>query len=353
MSSTPPPTPPDRRRRWKPAVVAAALAVAGGGVTYWRAAGDGRAEALAACRAGRFAEVEPGLKAALARRPDDVEVLDCLARGHLAAGNGPEAEADLSRLIDLRPQSGEYLRLRMQLYRDRKDREKAYADARRLLELEPADAQLRRTAMGQAFSVGAFAEAEEHCRALLADAPGDRGLRALLAQIRRARGDDAGAAEVLDDLIREDPRNYAALQARGTLYDEVGQPDKAVPLLRRVFEEDPSRRRTAGYQLALALGKAGQRAEADRVLAEVQRLQDVELSGEAIKSQPDNPDLRLRLAESLVRDGHPADGRAMLEQLVADHPRYAPGHLALADLYDEQGRADLAAEHRRRAGRSP
>jgi predicted Zn-dependent protease len=323
-------------------------------VVAWRA-GDGadREAALAACRNRPFDEAEPLLKAALARHPDDPDVLDCLARGYVKADRPREAEPLLTRLINLRPDNAGYLRLRMELYRQLKQWERAYADTRRLLELEPGDDKLRQAAMGQALEAGAFAEAEEYCRKLLRDAPSDRGLRLWLARIRRARGDDPGAAALLDELIREDPFDYGAVLARGTLYDEAGESDNAVPLLRRVFDQDPTRRRTSGYQLALALTKVGQKAEADKILAEVRRLQDVELAQDAIRNQPDNLDLQVRLAESLLRDGHTADGMKLLEQVLARSPRFAPAHRVLADQYAREGRANLADQHRRLAGPTP
>jgi predicted Zn-dependent protease len=132
----------------------------------------------------------------------------------------------------------------------------------------------------------------------------------------------------------------------------MGRPDQAVPLLRRVFDEDRTRRRTSGYQLGMALGKIGRQEEADRVLAEVRRLQDVELFTDAVKSQPNNLDLNVRLAESLLRDGHTADGLRMLNEVLAQDPNHRGAHWALAAHYDRQGQADRAAEHRRRAGQN-
>lgn len=326
----------------------------GGAVAAWRLTGDGgRSAAIQHARTGRFAEAEPVLREALARNPDDVDVLDSLARGYLAADRPLEAEPYLSDLVRLRPDNSEYLRLRWNLYRTLKRWEPAYADARRLLELKPGDEDLRRKTMGEAFTTGHFADAEDLCRGLLAQHPGDRKLTGLLAQIRRSRGDDAGAGQILDELIRSDPNDYAALQARGILYDETGHPDQAVPLLRRVFDEAPDRKRPAGYQLALALGKVGKQAEAQQVLAEVRRQQDVEMAGEAIKTQPDNLALHVQLAENLLGAGHTNDGLAILQKVLQRDPNFAPAHRALAAHFERAGNSKLAAEHRRLAGQSP
>jgi len=310
---------------------------------------DKRQAALDTCRAGSFADAEPLLKDVHARRPDDVEILDCLARGYLKSGRSDEAEPYLTRLIALRPNEPEFLLLRRDLYQSQKRREEAYADATRLLELTPGDQDLVSQLMRQAMELGDFPTAEKHCSTLLASKPSDADLRAIMAQIKRGRGDNDGAARILDELIKENSSNYRALQARGILFDELGQSEQAIPLLRRVFDNDKTRRRTCGYQLALALRKTGQTAEADKIMVEVRRLQDVELFSEAIKSQPDNLELKVRLAESLLQDGHFADGVSLLEFLLKESPLYSPAHAALATHYEKQGQAELAAKHRRLA----
>ena len=219
-----------------------------------------------------------------------------------------------------------------------------------MLELEPTDTALRRTLVNQAFSLGLFADAEVLCNDSLRDQPGDRSLRSLLAEIRRARGDIAGAGVVLDQLLKDFPNTPPVMMARGVLYLESGQPEKAVPLLREVVRLDKSRQRTAGYQLAVALERSGDAAEAARVTAELRRLQDVANAEEAIKSQPDNLELRVRLADSLLVAGHTKDGMRWLDEVLARVPGYPPAHRALAAHYERNGQPEKAAEHRRRAG---
>ncbi len=341
------------KRKWTGlALLSLLVIVAVASYFLWPADSDGQRDAaVAACRAGNFTDAEPKLKEALARHPNDVEVLQCLAKGYFAAEQYADAEPYFSKLIELRPQTTAYLRDRMTVYRRLKQDEKAYGDAKQLLDLDTSDRDVRRLAVNLAFSVGQFADAEESCQTLLRDEPNDRRLRIMLSNIRRARGDDKGAGEILDELIREDSNDYGALLARGILYDETGHTDQAIPLLRRVFENDRTRRRTSGYQLGMALAKVGQQEEADRVLSEVRRLQDVELFSEAIKSQPDNPELMVRLAERLIREGNAEDGVKMLESAVERYPHYAPAHLALATQYEKMGQGERAAKHRRLAGK--
>jgi predicted Zn-dependent protease len=178
-------------------------------------------------------------------------------------------------------------------------------------------------------------------------------LRRLLAEIRWNRGDDAEAGRILDELISEDPTDHAARLARGLLYDQTGSPDRAIPLLREVYVHDPGRKRVAGYRLGQALGHAGRQAEAEQVLAEVRRILDIEMYADATGAQPANLDMRVRLAEAVLRDGHPPDGIQMLEAILRTAPGYAPAHRALADYYARTGRAEMAARHRQLAEGPP
>lgn len=328
-------------------VVAVAM-LALGGVYYFLVhdAGPDREEALRLARSGKFAESEPALVELAARNPDDLDVREGLVKGYVATEKFVEAEPHADRLIELKPQNPDYYRLRIKVHKPLTHLDALYADTIRVAELDPSN-ENRRAALDQSFASGRFAEAEAYCLPLLKEAPKDRVLRSRLANIRRARGDDAGAAVVLDELIQEDAANYAAKFARGVLFDETGNPKAAVVLLRDVYEHDTTRRRTSGYQLAVALGKVGEQAEADRVMAEVRRLQDVEVYGTAIKNQPDNLHLHVRVAETMLKDGHTADGVGLLNAVLKKDPSFAPAHKALAAHFEKQGQADRAAHHRR------
>lgn len=353
MSSPKPDTVSDvpRRNRRKPLLIALVFAALATIVVFfaWPTHDDRRAEALAACRSKPFDESAPLLRTALDKSPNDIELLTCLAHGYFKAKNFADAEPYLSRLIELQPDSTAHLQMRLEVYRELKHPQQALADAQKLLAIDPTDETLVRTTMNLALSVGQFGEAENYCRQLLRNQPNDRSLHSVLVQILKNRGDDDGAAKILDELIKENPNDYGALLSRGILYDATGHPELAIPLLRRVYDEDRSRRRTSGYQLGMVLQKVGQQAEGERVLNEVRRLQNVELYSEAIKSQPDNAELKVRLAETLLRDGYTADGFELLQAAVKQHPNFAPAHLALASYYEKQGRSDLAAEHRKKA----
>src|SRR5207248_9167040 len=72
-----------------------------------------RAEGLAAARLGRFRDAEPSLRHALERDPEDVEVIQTLARGLLGTGRYAEAELPLGRWCILRPDDAKPFKSRM------------------------------------------------------------------------------------------------------------------------------------------------------------------------------------------------------------------------------------------------
>lgn len=329
------------------------LALGAAGVAIWALSGRdsaGRETALVNARNGQFGQAEPALRAAYERNRDDVEVVEALARGYSSEDNVTHAEELLTRWVELRPGEIEPLRFRHAYYRKRRDMERSYADAKRLVELDPNNYDFRRTAMNNAFDVANFTDSEVHCRKCLQLRPGDSDLRVMLARILRSKGDNVGSATVLDQLLKEDPKNTQYLLSRGILYLETGVPEKAIPMLREVLDRDPRSQRTAGYQLSLALSQVGRHEEARKVMVEVRRRQDLEVFADTIRNQPDNLDLQVRLAKSLLSDGHDADGENMLRTVLQRDPGFRPAHQALADLYEKRGETTRAAEHRRLAG---
>src|SRR6476660_6067681 len=112
-----PPQPPPPSSGWLRIAAAVALLLAGGGVVaYFGFRTDKRANALIACKTGRFNEVEAVLNDLIARHPDDLEVRECLARGYASSDRAAEALPRLTKLLEAKPQDPVFLRLRMEQY---------------------------------------------------------------------------------------------------------------------------------------------------------------------------------------------------------------------------------------------
>jgi Tfp pilus assembly protein PilF len=355
--------PPDRFR-WRGVLVAVLLATAAAGLVYWLATSepDRRDEALRLAKQGKLAEAEPLLERAVERDDHDAEAVAALALAKLGGTDAAAAEKYLSRWCELRPREARPFQLRMDLRHrtargmwSRADRvalmESALADGRRVLELNPTDDAVRREVAWLALTVGRDADAETECRRSLAAAPEDPWLNHLFAKILHAQGRRTEAAAVIDPVVRAQPGFAEALLLRATLYHEADQPSQAVPLLRQALNQKGCPRRDCLYRLGLALAATGDADGARKVMAEVDLLN---LTGAVANDHfPNNPAMRVQIAEAMLGVGRSADANAELDAVLAAAPDFAPAHRVKALYYDRTGQPDRAAEHRRRAGRDP
>ena len=148
--------------------------------------------------------------------------------------------------------------------------------------------------------------------------------------------------------MRAQPDFAEALLLRAVLYHEAEQPDRAVPLLRQALAQKGCPRRECLYRLGLALAAAGQAEEARKAMAEVDLLN---LTGAVANDHfPNNPAMRVQIAEAMLGVGRLADANAELDAVLAEAPDFAPAHRVKAAYHDRMGQPARAAEHRRRAG---
>src|SRR5262249_55393774 len=116
-----------------------ALALVAGGAAFgWREfqVRRDRAEALGLAQRGHFSDSEPLLKGVLERTPNDLEVIQALARGYVAIDNRPEAETYLGRWCALEPDVARPYQARMEFWEGIEKWDRALADGQRVLELE-------------------------------------------------------------------------------------------------------------------------------------------------------------------------------------------------------------------------
>src|SRR5207247_9471432 len=104
------------------------------------------------------------------------------------------------------------------------------------------------------------------------------------------------------------------------------------------------------YSLAPGLEQLGKHREAEEVLARLKRVETdlarmADLSRQIART-PHDPALRCEAGVILMRNGLEDEGRRWLESALAEDPRHAATHEALADYYERTGDAERAAEHR-------
>lgn len=186
--------------------------------------------------------------------------------------------------------------------------------------LAPIHRRIARLREGFDDRPGAVA-ALERALALDPEDPDAADERARLAYEAGAREDAIGRWTAL---LARDPHAHRARMRLSKAWRDLGQPEKAVPLLLDLTRHRP---RDGGVQLALAdaLLAAGDPEGALGALAEAQRLGA-------------NPELvDPLLAASNAGAGHGAEARAALERTLARQPENRTARLALARLLERTG----------------
>src|SRR5262249_29074978 len=107
-------------------------------------------------------------------------------------------------------------------------------------------------------------------RTALAEAEEDAFVLALRAECSRNLGDHEQAQGELARALQLDPHERQALFLQARIFREERSPEKAVPLLRGIVEQDPHDY-PARYQLAQVLGQLGQAALAAEELSQAKQ----------------------------------------------------------------------------------
>ena len=160
---------------------------------------------------------------------------------------------------------------------------------------------------------------------------------------------------MLDAAIAKHPEHGPCLRARGqvALTQSPPQFTEAVEFLQRATAVIPNDYQSH-WSLAEALRQQGKTAEARLQLARAEELRDRlerlgELRSRKLAEQPLDPALHYEMGILLVRTGHPDVGERWLQSALSLDPDHKPTHAALAELYERQGDASRAAEHRKKA----
>jgi tetratricopeptide (TPR) repeat protein len=148
------------------------------------------------------------------------------------------------------------------------------------------------------------------------------------------------SADQYERLLRLKPESSSLANEAARVYVWMGQPQKAVPLLRRAAEASP--RETIQVELASALEEAGARGEAEKVYRQIL----------ATSAQAEAP--RLQLAELLYRSDRAGEAVRAIEEGLAKTPDSPALHKELASLLERSGRtAEAARQYREYARLAP
>ena len=179
------------------------------------------------------------------------------------------------------------------------------------------------------------------------------------------------AVPILQKLIAQEPDMPMLYFKLGGAYMHLQQYDKASPMLSKAVELDP-KFTMAELDLGKTLMRLGdvQRATTvlERLTARVPNLIDAHLLLEIVYARANRPETisecekvlkiipeqygtYLILGQYLVKSGDPDAALPKLEKAAALRPQSAEPHIALAEVYDQLGRKEDAAQERTKAKR--
>jgi tetratricopeptide (TPR) repeat protein len=244
----------------------------------------------------------------VALKPDDAQERRVLAAVQLMAHKPQDAIATLDPLLAKGNSDAGTLELAASAYEDAGATDKAVASLRQAILVDPKDVQLYLDFASLCFAHESF-------------------------QV---------GIDVVSDGITQLPNSAQLHFARGVLYVQLADYDKAESDLQKAYELDPNESLTAAAQGLLAV----QQNDLDRALADVQQ---------KLKRKPNDPLLLYLQADVLAQKGAEpgsADFQTALRsarKAVALRPSLGPAHAVLAKLYVDSGQNQQAVEQCRRA----
>jgi tetratricopeptide (TPR) repeat protein len=284
------------------------------------------------------------VKAGLATQPNNSELHTILADLYVAQQHPDLAEGELKQVIALEPTVLRHRYILVRFYLQQKNvdaaektlrdavasasanpepklqlieflasqrgREQATAEADRMLAAAPNDDKLR-LGVGDALArVGVADRAEAAYRAVIAHAgvqPDGLTARDQLAALLLSRNDMAGTSALIDEVLKQNPRDNAALNLRGNMALARGDTTAAITDLRAVLRDQPN-----ALPVMRTLARAYQRNDENDLAEETLR--------GAVQIAPKDFGSRLDLAQVLLGANKLDQAAPLLDALAKESP---------------------------------
>ncbi len=222
---------------------------------------------------GRTEEMGADLERLVAIAPEEMTYLEALARWQIRTERMGEAVATHRRMADLAPNVVDRQLELVRLVAAAEGTEAAVAELTRLIDARAEDGSAGALELAMAdieIQLREFEAAEARLRRLIEDRAGEdetlRAARPALARLRLAEDDLAGALELLNAALADDPTHAGALTLRGRIRIREERYDAAISDLRAAEAEAPEDPETLRL-LAIAHARNGSRDLAGERLA--------------------------------------------------------------------------------------
>lgn len=249
-------------------------------------------EALFRMQEGRFDEAHDAATKVLAALPEHIPAMMIAAKVELDRGELSSADSRLRKILFLTPYSIEALRMKLML-------------------------ELRRDNLKEAAAVLSRA---------LGQAPNDRHLLAISADIAWAKGDKTGAVRQLSTLSQVEPPSVEILTRLAEMKYSLGKHDDTVKLLDRAIE--------------LANGNLPQRETVFRALLRMRLIDQArKMAKVELERRPKEPEPYLWMAAVVGSEGNEAAALEQTNHALDIRADYYPALLALAKTTTTEERA--------------
>jgi tetratricopeptide (TPR) repeat protein len=233
-----------------------------------------------------------------------------LAKFYLTQKNTDAAERAMREAVAAVPDSADAKVQLVQFLAAQRGRERALAEVDQLIAHEPDNNTLKVT-LGQLLAqAGATEQAERRFREVIASAgkrPDGLSARARLAALLVARGEMPAAGTLVDEVLKENPRDNDALILRSQIALANGEAANAIADLRVVLRDQPN-----AVPLMRALAQAYERNDQPDLAGEALR--------NALQIAPGDVSLRFELAQLEISQGKLENAAPLLTQLAKDDP---------------------------------
>jgi tetratricopeptide (TPR) repeat protein len=181
-----------------------------------------------------------------------------------------------------------------------------------------------------------FARAGELIHERLRDEPESADAHYLKGVLHYFQGQLGPTVESLKRSLEIDPRHTDAAICLSVLYNDIGKYDDA----RKVFEQANQSvvQKRAGQDSGIDRNFAVKHLELADLYFRYRRWDEaIEEYGKAALLDPTVMDIRIRRAKAFAKKGFLTRAMQELQQLKAEHPRYAPARIQLGLLHYSQG----------------
>jgi tetratricopeptide (TPR) repeat protein len=280
---------------------------------------------------GRFPEAEQQFQAATALDPASAEPRAALARLYLAQGKRSEAEQFLVQAKRDLPNNPAAYRLLGEFYFLNGELDKAAAEYAALYQQHPEDLQLRKNYIGLLIQMKRFPEARKLDDEILKVNPNDDDALVYQAQMQISDGDVNDAAQKLETVIKNSPKNSEGHYVLGVAYEKSGYTERAESEWREALRLQPNL-----LDAARALASAAMRQGDANTLDEA--------SSQLIVLQPASPEGYALRALANINRKHYGEAEADVHRAIAIAPGSAFGYVQLGNLKVAQKKYDEAAQ---------